>query len=576
VPQFQQEGLKEVPDECKTPYDFHKLFLPDEFVNEMVRVSNKYAMRKGREDMLTKNTITNDSLRVTMAIMYLSGYLSPSNRRMFWELREDTNNSFVANAMSKKTFDEIIQHTYFVERQIPDKNDSFWKVRPLFDHLNKTAKQYVQHPERVSVDEGMVKYFGPHPLKQFIRGKPIRFGYKLWIMATPAGELLAVQPYAGATTHIPDFGLGQGPNVVMGLSLQYGLKPGTKICIDNLFTSMDLLDHMGEKGYGVTGTLRQNRIFGIPLPNKKDANKMKRGEMKAVYTEDAVVAVWKDNQPVYMASNCDGVEPLTTCKRFNRAEKGYTSVPQPKLNSDYNTNMGGVDLFDNGTKNYAIIIRLKKWYWCMYTWFLSACMVQAWRLFRAHMKQRHRLQWEAEKREKEEKEKAKAEREKQRAEKKKKKAEKEKEGDEEDEDKEEEDEEEEEDEDEEGEDKEEEKPATPAEKKERKKQLEKEMKKRRIAERNLEQMPLLEFIRQVVELTIKRHSQSDAPPQQSVPPSLSSSGLEAIRYDNGKHLVRLTKLRGVCKLCHKRTQYRCERCAVALHPEQCFYKFHVK
>lgn len=25
-------------------------------------------------------------------------------------------------------------------------------------------------------DEGMVKYFGLHPAKQFIRGKPVRFG----------------------------------------------------------------------------------------------------------------------------------------------------------------------------------------------------------------------------------------------------------------------------------------------------------------------------------------------------------------------------------------------------------------
>lgn len=213
-------------------------------------------------------------------------------------------------------------------------------MRPLFDLLNTTAKKYVQHPERVSVDEGMVKYFGPHPLKQFIRGKPIRFGYKLWILATATGELLAVQPYAGANTHIPDFGLGQGPNVVMGLALQYRLKAGAKVCIDNLFTSMDLLDNMSKRGYGVTGTLRQNRIVSIPLPNKKDANKLQRGEVKAVYTGDAVVAVWKDNQPVYMASNCDAVEPMATCKRYNRKDKAYSNVPQARLNSEYNRFMG--------------------------------------------------------------------------------------------------------------------------------------------------------------------------------------------------------------------------------------------
>jgi hypothetical protein len=85
--------------------------------------------------------------------------------------------------------------------------------------------------------------------------------------------------------------------VVVGLSEQYGLLPGTKLYVDNLFTSMDLLDNMGDRRYGVTGTLRQNRIIGIPLDNKKQATKrMKRGEAKAVYTQDSTVVAWKDNQ----------------------------------------------------------------------------------------------------------------------------------------------------------------------------------------------------------------------------------------------------------------------------------------
>jgi hypothetical protein len=167
----------------------------------------------------------------------------------------------------------------------------------------------------------------------------------------------------------------------MGLVEQYGLCPGSKVYVDNLFTSLDLLTHLGDKRIGVTGTLRQNRIIGIPLPSKKQANKeMKRGESKAVFTEDAVVMVWKDNQPVYMASNCNGLDAVGQCQRYSRADKAYKPFPQPHLNVLYNMSMGGVDLVDNSQKNYAITIRVKKWYWCLYTWFLQLCMVQAWRL----------------------------------------------------------------------------------------------------------------------------------------------------------------------------------------------------
>ena len=33
----------------------------------------------------------------------------------------------------------------------------------------------------------MVPHFGSHPAKMFIRGKPIRFGYKNWVLASSDG-----------------------------------------------------------------------------------------------------------------------------------------------------------------------------------------------------------------------------------------------------------------------------------------------------------------------------------------------------------------------------------------------------
>jgi hypothetical protein len=92
-----------------------------------------------------------------------------------------------------------------------------------------------------------------------------------------------------------------------------------------------------------------------------------------------------------MASNCDPVEPLAQCQRYSRKDKCYMPFLQPDLNKLYNMSMGGVDLLDNSIKNYAISTRVRKWYWCLYTWFLNVTMVQAGRLYRAHKKAQHRL-----------------------------------------------------------------------------------------------------------------------------------------------------------------------------------------
>jgi hypothetical protein len=89
----------------------------------------------------------------------------------------------------------------------------------------------------------MIKYFGPHHLKQFIRGKPTPFSNKVQIHATSSGQLLACQSYAGASLLL-DFGLGMGPNVVYGLASQYALCLAARLPVttcDNLFTLLDLL-----------------------------------------------------------------------------------------------------------------------------------------------------------------------------------------------------------------------------------------------------------------------------------------------------------------------------------------------
>ena len=51
------------------------------------------------------------------------------------------------------------------------------------------------------IDECMVEYFGQYRtfLKQSIRMKPIRFGYKIWCAKLPLGQLFDFTIYEGST-----------------------------------------------------------------------------------------------------------------------------------------------------------------------------------------------------------------------------------------------------------------------------------------------------------------------------------------------------------------------------------------
>lgn len=161
-----------VPAECHIPYDFLRLFLNTEFIDLLVVKSKLYSVRKGLPDK--QASITSDSLLTSMGVLYLTGYLTPAQRPLFWEDRIDVQNMFVKNAISRNKFRDVLMCTYFTDAGDIDLGDAFWKVRPLFNHINDMARQYVEQPEWVCVDESIIRYFGPHPLKQCIREKPDR------------------------------------------------------------------------------------------------------------------------------------------------------------------------------------------------------------------------------------------------------------------------------------------------------------------------------------------------------------------------------------------------------------------
>ena len=97
-----------------------------------------------------------------------------------------------------------------------DEEDKFAKLRPIIKLLNQKFQRHSPNEEFYSFDESMCEYYGRHGCKQFLRGKPIRFGFKIWCGTTPLGYLIWFDPYQGksASSRPQDNGLGLGGNLV--------------------------------------------------------------------------------------------------------------------------------------------------------------------------------------------------------------------------------------------------------------------------------------------------------------------------------------------------------------------------
>ena len=125
------------------------------------------------------------------------------------------------------------------------------KIEPLYQILNGKFQRYGIFHENLNIDESMVPYFGRHPCKQLIRGKQIRFGYKIWMLASNTGLPYRVAIYQGKENGgDSDKPLGY---CVVTSSLSPCVNPSDHhVFFHNL--SYQLMKTLSEKGFKAMGT----------------------------------------------------------------------------------------------------------------------------------------------------------------------------------------------------------------------------------------------------------------------------------------------------------------------------------
>ena len=243
--------------------------------------------------------------------------------------------------------------------------------------------------EDLLVDEQMVPYFGRHSCKMFIRGKPIRFGYKLWCLCSANGYLYNCIPYAGSPDNY-NKEVGLGADVVLRLLENIEFADRHTVYFDNFFTSYYLMCLLTERRLCATGTVRANRIGGAVLKTGKG---LERGDHDFQFDSNNKILIcrWQDNKEVTVATNFDQLYPTVPVKRRKKQKRKnsdgriiehgrFVNFNQPLLLKNYNKGMGGVDLHDNAVQNYSVSIRAKKWYWPLWISTLNSSLVNAWKL----------------------------------------------------------------------------------------------------------------------------------------------------------------------------------------------------
>ena len=117
------------------------------------------------------------------------------------------------------------------------------KVQPLVDYVKRKWFEFYQPRQQVAVDERMVKSKARSHLIQYMHNKPVKWGFKFWVIADMTGYILDFNVYTGRSADRTDYGLSH--DVVMEL-IQPLVFQGYEVYLDNFYSSPELFDHLLE------------------------------------------------------------------------------------------------------------------------------------------------------------------------------------------------------------------------------------------------------------------------------------------------------------------------------------------
>jgi hypothetical protein len=374
-----------VPDfirniENPTPYKIFQEFITNNFVEHLVFQTNLYAEQEKTSSGKNYIPTTAKEMNTFLGINLLMGIKRSPSYKDYWSSAPDLNDPYICRLMSLKRFSWLLSHIHvnnnavMPERSSPN-YDKLFKLRPMIITLSENFEKCLLPSQQLAVDESMIKFKGRSSLKQYMPKKPIKRGYKVWILADKSGYCLKFDLYTGkADTQEKCL----GSRVINHLTCHLRGKDHL-LYFDNFFCNVPLMEDLKRKGIHAVATVNISRRY---LPKFKPDKTMNRGDYQWFTSNTDLAAIkWKDKRSVHMISNYHDPEIVTEVKRKEK-NGSTTQVPCPSAVVDYNRNMNYVDKYDQLLSSYKIDRRSKKWWHRIFFYLIDAAVVNSYCIYK--------------------------------------------------------------------------------------------------------------------------------------------------------------------------------------------------
>ena len=368
--------------QLKRPIDFFKLFFTLEFVTKICQFTNLYAEANIHQFVSygSKDGSWSDEHHVTppefykfMGLLIYMGLHSLPNLKLYWSSSWIYFNPVPRVFGSRLRFESILQFLHVVNPMTEDRvsEGRLTKLKYFLDYIKQRCMDMYQPRRKISIDERMVRSKGRSGMRQYIKDKPTKWGFKLWVLADSSnGYTWNFDVYTGRDKDGNDNKVhGLGYRVVMKL-MKNLLNQGYHVFFDNFYTGVDLLNKLFSEATLATGTILQSRR-NFPPELKETSFEWnrgsERGDMRWTRIDDILCVQWKDKKLVTLMTTAYKHSP-NEHQLVNRMIKNKdgkwekTSIRRPTVVGHYNDGMGGVDLSDQLIGKYNLLKKTDKWW----------------------------------------------------------------------------------------------------------------------------------------------------------------------------------------------------------------------
>ena len=201
------------------------------------------------------DAVTPISMKAFLACLLYMGIVKLPSIRHHWKTSSLYSKTIISNVFSRDEFSLYLKFFHISNNEFDDKSDKLYKLRPVILTLNGKYKRFFQPGPEITIDEKMIKFHGRSKFKQFLKDKPTKWGFKIFILAdSVSGYVHSWKMYEGKEDK-PVKNLIQ--KIV--LELTEGLSnQGHKLYMDSYYTTITIAQELAKLMIGVTATIKKN------------------------------------------------------------------------------------------------------------------------------------------------------------------------------------------------------------------------------------------------------------------------------------------------------------------------------